>query len=191
MERAYSLIETKEFREDEDKIYIEGIASTPSPDRMGDVVEPMGARFKAPMPLLWQHDHQKPVGHMTFAKPNKNGIPFKGELPKIKEAGNLQDRVNEAIHSLKYKLVTAVSIGFSPVNDAYERMESGGFRFKEWEWLELSLVTIPANSEAVLGAVKSFDQQLMAASGRKSLDRSFLRSGVSGTQKRKPILLNK
>lgn len=41
---------------------ITGTASTPTTDRMGDVVEPMGAKFKTPMPLLWQHESDKPVG---------------------------------------------------------------------------------------------------------------------------------
>jgi hypothetical protein len=46
---------------------------------MGDVVEPMGAQFKNPMPLLWQHDSQ-PVGQVTFGKPTKDGIPFEARL---------------------------------------------------------------------------------------------------------------
>lgn len=157
--RAYSVLETKNMNEDEDKFYIEGIASTPSPDRMNDIVEPMGAKFKTPMPLLWQHDHSQPVGSVTFASPTKKGIPFKAEIPKIKEAGTLKERLDEAIQSIKYKLVTAVSIGFRPIEDAYEYMENGGIRFKEWEWYELSAVTIPANSEAVITAIKSVDQQ--------------------------------
>lgn len=157
--RAYSVLETKNMSEDEEKFYIEGIASTPSPDRMNDIVEPMGAKFKTPMPLLWQHDHSQPVGSVTFAQPTKKGIPFKAEIPKIKEAGSLKERLDEAIQSIKYKLVTAVSIGFRPIEDAYEYMENGGIRFKEWEWYELSAVTIPANSEAVITAIKSVDQK--------------------------------
>ena len=157
--RAYSVLETKAMNEDEDKLFIEGIASTPTPDRMKDIVEPMGARFKTPMPLLWQHNHEMPIGHVTFAKPEKTGIPFKAEIPKIKEAGSLKDRIDEAIQSIKYKLVAAVSIGFRPIEDAYEFMENGGIRFKEWEWYELSAVTIPANSDAVITAIKSIDQQ--------------------------------
>ena len=33
-------------------------------------------------------------------------------------------------------------------------------------WLELSLVTIPANSEAVITAIKALDREHMAATGR-------------------------
>lgn len=188
MERAYTVIETKGFSEDDDKVYIKGIASTPTPDRMLDVVEPAGAQFKTPMPLLWQHDHHKPVGHVTFAKPEKSGIPFEAELPKIKEEGTLKQRVDEAIQSLKYKLVAAVSIGFNPKEFSY--MENGGIHFKEWEWLELSLVTIPANSEAVISAVKSADQKALAAMGKCASDlRTTSPSGTAEKKARKPILL--
>lgn len=188
MDRAYSVLQTKAFDEDDDKFYIEGIASTPTPDRMRDIVDPMGAQFKTPMPLLWQHDHKKPVGHMTFAKPEKDGIPFKGELPKVKETGLLKDRIDEAIHSLKYRLVAAVSIGFNPIEFSW--MDDGGIHFREWEWLELSLVTIPANSEAVLRAVKSTDQEVRAALGIKDQDRRpTSSSGVTEKHFRKPVLL--
>lgn len=75
--RAYSILEVKAIQDGEDFVTVEGIASTPTTDRMGDVVEPLGAKFQTPMPLLWQHEHDKPVGHVTFAKPTKAGIPFK------------------------------------------------------------------------------------------------------------------
>lgn len=190
MQRAYSILTAKGVDEEADKYLISGIASTPTADRMGDVVDPLGAKFKTPMPLLWQHEHGKPVGNVTFAKPSKEGIPFAAELPKIKEAGALKDRVDEAIHSLKYKLVSAVSIGFRPIKDAYEYMDGGGIYFKEWDWLELSLVTIPANSEAVLDAVKSLDHKTLAALGRKSDDSDLLLPRDRGnTGQRRPIQL--
>lgn len=43
MDRAYSILEVKDMKEDGEFVTIEGIASTPTPDRMGDVVDPMGA----------------------------------------------------------------------------------------------------------------------------------------------------
>lgn len=170
MNRAYSVLSVKAV--DDEKRVIRGIASTPSPDRMGDVVEPLGAKFKTPMPLLWQHQHDKPVGLVEFAQPNKDGIPFEARLPEITEPGVLKDRVDEAWQSVKAGLVAAVSIGFQAIPEQVERLKSGGLRFKEWEWLELSLVTIPANAEATITAIKSIDADLRAASGReqKSVD---------------------
>lgn len=134
------------------------------------------------MPLLWQHQSGAPVGNVTFAKPTKQGIPFVAQLPIIKEAGNLKDRVDEAIQSLKYKLVAAVSIGFRALKDGVERIEGGGYKFKQWEWMELSLVTIPAQSEAVITAIKSIDQKHLAAIGNEDADVDNV-PGDSGKQK--------
>lgn len=188
MHRAYSILDVKNVTQDEDYVYIEGIASTPTTDRMGDVVEPMGAQFKTPMPLLWQHRHAEPVGNVTFATPTKKGIPFKAQLPIIKEAGRLKDRVDEAIHSLRYKLVAAVSIGFAPIADAIEVLKTGGLRFKEWEWLELSLVTIPANAEAVITSVKSVEEIPQDVIDRiKSIDTA--QRAASGPSKRPVVRL--
>src|SRR5688572_1538021 len=97
MERAYSSLHVKDVSERDGFVYIKGIASTPTLDKHGDIVNPMGAIFKTPMPLLWQHKHGEPVGHVTFARPTKTGIPFEAQIPIIKEAGRLKDRLDEAI----------------------------------------------------------------------------------------------
>lgn len=163
--RAYALLNVKGVVEKADEWVIEGIASTPTTDRMGDVVEPLGARFKLPMPLLWQHNSEQPVGRVEFAKPTAKGIPYVAHLPKIAEAGTLKNRVDEAVQSIKYRLVAAVSIGFRGIEGAIENLKEGGLRFKEWEWLELSLVTIPANAEATITSIKSLDSAQRAATG--------------------------
>ena len=66
MNRAYSLLTLKGV--DDETRTITGMASTPSPDRLNDVVEPKGAQFKLPIPFLWQHDSGQPIGHVTHAK---------------------------------------------------------------------------------------------------------------------------
>lgn len=184
--RAYSLLSVKSVV-DEDERIIEGIASTPEPDRLGDVVDPMGAKFKLPMPLLWQHKHDQPIGHVTFAKPTKSGIPFRAQISKFNEPGRLKDRLDEAWHSIKAGLVGAVSIGFRSLK--HDVMEKGGYFFKEWEWLELSAVTIPAHSGATLNVIRSIDAELRAASGREQQgeDQRTIPPGVSG--KTQPVNL--
>jgi HK97 family phage prohead protease len=142
---------------DDDERVIEGIATTPAPDRMGDVVVPEGVRFKNPLVLLHQHDSGRPVGRVTFDKPTKEGIRFRATLPKITEPGPLKDRVDTAWGEVKAGLVRAVSIGFRVLEDGYEILKTGGLRFTKTEVLELSLVSVPANSDAVITAVKSFD----------------------------------
>lgn len=173
MNRAYSILQAKAVQDGDERV-IEGIASTPSPDRMGDVVEPMGAKFALPLPLLWQHNHDEPVGTVEFAEPNAKGIPFRARLAKVEDEGELKKLVDKAWQAVKAGLVRGVSIGFSATD--YDRLKSGGLRFKEWNWLELSLVTIPANAEATISAIKSISREQIAASGDGED-----RPGVSGT----------
>ncbi|QXI63415.1 hypothetical protein CP157_01133 [Paracoccus marcusii] len=178
MKRAFSILTAKAVEGDGERV-IEGIASTPSTDRMGDIVEPMGAKFALPLPLLWQHNHSDAVGTVEFAEPNAKGIPFKARLASITEPGDLKNLVDKAWQSVKAGLVRGVSIGFAPKD--YEALPSGGMRFKEWDWLELSLVTIPANAEATISVIKNISQEQMAASGQ-----SEKKPGVSG----KPVKLH-
>lgn len=190
LKRAYSVLNVKEIAQEGDFYVIKGIATTPSTDRMGDIVEPLGATFAPKIPLLWQHQADKPVGHAEFGKPTKNGIPFTAKLPIIKEAGVLKDRVDEAIQSIKYRLVAAVSIGFRVINDAIERIDTG-LRFLETEIMELSLVTIPANAEANITNIKSIDQKLLAASGKSQSRVVRLESSPGVTGKSSHTTLNK
>lgn len=153
--RAYSLLTVKNI--DEQSRTITGIATTPTVDRMGDSVDPMGGVFKTPMPLLLYHNAEKPVGTVDLAKATPEGIPFRASLPEVREPGIVKDRVDEAYHSIKYKLIGAVSIGFRPLRDGIEVMKSGGLLFRAWEWLELTLCSVPANSEALILGFKSMD----------------------------------
>jgi HK97 family phage prohead protease len=164
MNRAYSLFEIKSF--DDGKRELEGIATTPTPDRLGDIVEPKGAVFKLPIPLLWQHNSEKPIGDVTAATIGKDGIRIKAKLAKIDEPGTLKDRLDEAWQSLKLGLVRGLSIGFSPL-EQMQIKDTYSYRFTSWEWLELSAVTVPANAEATIQTVKSFDIELRAASGQR------------------------
>ncbi len=142
MNRAYSIFEVKAL--DEAARTITGVATTPSPDRVGDIVEPLGVEFKNPLPLLWQHEHDKPVGTVKFDKPTAKGITFTAQLADVQEEGRLRERIEEAWQSLKAGLVRGVSIGFRPLE--YSWMDEGGIRFIKSEVFELSLVTIPANA---------------------------------------------
>lgn len=166
MNRAYSVLEVKAV--DEEKRTIRGIATTPEPDRVGDIVEPLGVKFKNPMPLLWQHKSDKPVGTVRFDKPTKDGITFEAKIASIDEAGTLKDRLDEAWQSVKLGLVRAVSIGFRALEYAW--MDDGGIRFIASEVMELSLVTIPANASATIHEIKSVDALLLAASGKQPKD---------------------
>lgn len=151
--RAYSLLEIKGM--DDDKRVITGLATSPVPDRVGDIVDPLGVKFTNPLPLLWQHQHDKPIGHVVFDKPTKRGITFTATLPKIEEAGPLKDLIDMAWQSIKEKLVRGVSIGFRSLKHAY--IDGGGVHYQESEVYELSAVTIPMHQLATIQNVKALD----------------------------------
>lgn len=160
--RAFSTLQVKSL--DEDQRVIRGIASTPSPDRMDDIVEPKGATFSLPLPFLWQHDQRQPIGHVTKAAVTADGIEVEVQLAKVDEEGKLKDRLEEAWQSIKAGLVRGMSIGFRPL-ESTDIEGSWGRRFTKWEWFELSAVTIPANADASIVSVKSHAWQQGAASG--------------------------
>lgn len=163
--RAYSTIDIKAMTEDNGKRKFSGIASTPSTDRMGDIVEPKGMDIKLPTPLLWQHDSRQPIGWVKSAKVTAAGIEVECEVATIEDEGPLKQRITDAWQMLKAGLVRGLSIGFNAVESA--RIEGTyGYRYLKTQLLELSAVTIPANADCSVTAIKSADQAaLRAASG--------------------------
>jgi HK97 family phage prohead protease len=178
LNRAYSLLEIKAV--DEDARVITGMATTPTPDRIDDVVEPEGAQFKLPLPLLWQHDSKQPIGHVTKAKVSKAGIEIVARIAK-----GVTAEIDRAWAMITAGLVQGLSIGFAPIETAFID-KTNGMRFIKWEWLELSAVTIPANIEATIATIKSIDTAQRAAPGRKPSGVVHLNPpGASGHPQRK------
>lgn len=165
--KAYSVLQVKAF--DEEKRVFVGIASTPTPDKAKDVLISTGAKFSLPMPLLFHHDHEKPIGKVISANVTKKGIEVEIEIPEIAEEGVLKSRVDEAFHSLKYGLVNGLSVGFTADWEMVDQIKGGGLQFNEWNWHELSLVVVPCNNESYINQIKSisksFEQQEKSAIG--------------------------
>lgn len=157
MTKAYSTLTVKSVTDTDDERIITGIASTPSTDRDDDVLEPMGAKFALPMPLLWQHNHNQPIGEVIDAKITDKGIEITAKIAKIDEDGTLKSRIDEAWQSIKSGLVKCLSVGFKIKEYNYFE-NSCRLHIKEWEWYELSVVTVPANPDAVITNVKQIKQ---------------------------------
>jgi len=156
---AYSTLEIKEMVDEGGKRTFKGIATTPTADKVGDIVEPQGAEFKLPIPLCWMHNSSDPVGWVTAAKVTAKGIEIEGEFAKIEEPASLKDRLDIAWAMVKGKLVRGLSIGFKPLE--YARIEdSYSYRYMKWLWMELSPVTIPANGDCSITSIKSADQAI-------------------------------
>lgn len=165
MHRAYSTLQIKDVSGAGEQRTFTGIATTPTPDRMGDIVEPSGAQFKLPIPLLFQHDHKQPIGWVTSAAVKDAGIEISAKVADVAAEGTLRDRLESAWQSIASGLVRGLSIGFRPLESADIQGTRWAERFIKWEWLELSAVTIPANVDATILSVKSFDTATRAALG--------------------------
>lgn len=184
MNRAYSTMTVKAVNE-EQRI-ITGIASTPSADRAEDVMVPEGAQYTLPMPCLWQHEDDEPIGHVIGAKVTSRGIEATIQIAQVQEEGKLKDRLDEAWQSIKAGLVRGLSIGFLPIES--QRIEgSWGSKYLKWDWYELSVVTIPCNVDARITSVKSASRKQLAALG-KSVVPVVRIAKPAGASAQKPVV---
>jgi HK97 family phage prohead protease len=118
-------------------------------DRVGDMIEP-GA-FKGvnlPMPMLFGHDQNDPVGVWETATEKADGLHLAGrllvdDLPRAKEVRAL----------VKSGAVRGVSIGF--VTRKAAKRPGGGRNISSLELLEASLVSLPMHPGARVTSAKS------------------------------------
>lgn len=180
----------------DDARQIEGWATRPEEDRVGDIVIPKGAIYSLPLPFLLDHDHKQAVGEVDRVEVTDKGIKFWAHIKNISEPGEVKDLCDKAWSLVKNGLRKAVSIGFSAKE--YDRLPTGGIKFTEWEWLELSAVTVPAQGGALITGIKSlspgemvetvsldetkFDANAPAATG--TIERPSKSPGASGTTRK-------
>lgn len=148
--KAWSTLEIKSVSDDQR--IITGIASTPSTDLAGDIVEPKGAKFSLPLPLLHQHDHSAPIGKVLDAVVTDRGIEVTAQIAK--DTG--LDYVDNAWKQIKSGLIGGLSIGFRALKA--EPLKSGARKFLSYQIFELSAVTLPCNVEATITSIKKFDE---------------------------------
>lgn len=184
MNRAYSTMTVKAVNE-EQRI-ITGIASTPEADRADDIMVPEGAKYTLPMPFLWQHESDEPIGHVIDVKVSPRGIEATMQIAKVEEEGRLKERLDEAWQSIKAGLVRGLSIGFLPIESA--RIEgTWGSKYLQWDWYELSAVTIPCNTSGRITSVKSASRKQLAALGKSVVP--VVRVGKpAGASAQKPVV---
>lgn len=146
---------------DTEKNIIEGYASTfgGDPDSHNDVIE-MGAFAKTikergnDIKFLWQHDWNEPIGKIVDIYEDAKGLFIK---VKISET----TRGKEALVLAKDGVINRMSIGYSVIKHDYD--SSTGIRtLKEIKLYEVSAVTFPSNTNAVITGAK-----------RQNLEQSF------------------
>ena len=133
-----------------------------TPDRIGDWIAPgafTGA--KMPIPMLFGHDMNDPVGTWDVAEEKADGLHVSGKL-LIGEVS----RAREVSALVKSGAVRGLSLGF--ITRKSSARTGGGRTIKQLELLEASLVTIPMHPGAKVTSAKSAVQalQLVAAINR-------------------------
>ncbi|CAO4145536.1 HK97 family phage prohead protease [Methylorubrum extorquens] len=102
-----------------------------------------------PVPVLWQHRSDQPIGIYSSLKEDATGLYVEGML--------LKDAVRQASESyalMKAGAVSGLSIGYYVRQSSYDEKTNVRTLIK-LDLVEISLVTFPANDEARVEAVKS------------------------------------
>ena len=100
--------------------------------------------------MLWQHDSAEPIGVYERIREDEIGLWLEGRLLLDIEKGR------EAYILLKNRAIRGLSIGFFPLAWEWETRDNRRVRvLKDIDLWEVSLVTFPANSKAVVDEVKT------------------------------------
>ena len=135
-------------------------------DRDGDILIAKGCNFdnfkKNPQFLGFHNYHEYPLGIPKNWGVDGDAVYCDVYFPTIDElstnpaeASEKAKLVDFTYHCYKTGMLNAVSVGFI-TNLAEPNNATGGFIVKDWELLEFSAVTVPANQDAIAQAVKSF-----------------------------------
>jgi HK97 family phage prohead protease len=164
---------------------LEFVMSDGSVDRMGDVIDPSGWRLdnfhKNPI-ALFSHDPLLPIGKWHDVGVRDGQLT--GRLELMPAETYLQRQLQTAVTA---GVLRAVSVGFH--SDKFEPLgKSGGLRFTEAELVECSLVSVPANPNALaiaksLGISPQTQQLIFGVSAGDDQPPPSRAHGVSATRK--------
>ena len=157
--RLASTVKFKSY-EEEEELYIEGFSSTNDVDRDWEIIPSSAVdleNFKKNPIILYQHDRMDPIGKAISIERRDNGIWLKVLVSKT--ATKVRQLIKEGI-------LTTFSCGFR-IKD-YEIKDDGLLIYKEIEYTETSLVSIPCNTEAQFAMCKSYNEaNLTITKGKK------------------------
>ena len=138
---------------DDGGLDIKGSASTNSLDRAGDIIESSAwtkgglDNYKNNPILLFNHDYDRPIGRTKELEVSNDGLEITARVSKA--AGEIKDLIKDGV-------LGAFSVGFK-VKDADYINETDGYKIKDAELFEVSVVSVPCNQNAVFSIAKSFD----------------------------------
>ena len=155
-EKIYHWTNTfKTLGEDDDGgLDIKGSASTSALDRAGAIIESSAwtksdglQNFKNNPVILFNHNYDRPIGRAKEIGVTENGLELTARISK--SAGEIKDLIKDGV-------LGAFSVGFK-VKDADYNDETDGYKIKDAELFEVSVVSVPCNQTAVFSLAKSFD----------------------------------
>ena len=131
----------KTLGEDDDGgLDIKGSASTDALDRAGDIIESNAwtksgglENFKNNPIVLFNHDYDRPIGRAKEIGVTENGLELTARISK--SAGEIKDLIKDGV-------LGAFSVGFK-VKDADYISETDGYKIKDAELFEVSVVSVP------------------------------------------------
>jgi phage head maturation protease len=94
--------------------------------------------------MLAQHNANQPIGSWPSIQVNSGRLEALGEFAPE----GVSELADEYCRLAKAGIMRAVSVGFMPIS--YEPLRGGGLRFTKWDLVELSLVSVPANPNALV-----------------------------------------
>ncbi|MET4127167.1 HK97 family phage prohead protease [Roseovarius sp. MBR-6] len=142
---------------------IEGYASTfgGGPDRHGDVVS-VGAFTKtlaehraagtSPV-MLWSHRLEEPIGSWSHIEEDSTGLFVAGQVNLKTTKGR------DAFEHISAGDAGAFSIGFLTPEGGRRYLGKGVFALDQIDLVEVSIVTVPANTRARIRAVKHLESK--------------------------------
>lgn len=154
MENKFKTFESELIKIDRNEKTITHYITSDTIDRDGDIVIPSGGDFsnylKNPI-VLFMHNQYYPIGKNLWLKIEKSG-DNEYLLAKTK-ISDKTDLAQDIFNLYEEKILNAWSIGFKPNWEKAEQIDRG-WKFNEWELLEYSAVSIPANPDALTTAIK-------------------------------------
>jgi len=166
---------------EEDGNVIEGYGSTfGNVDVVNDVVV-SGAFTKSlakqSVRMLWNHDFNQVIGKWESVTEDEKGLKVVGRFANTPKAQEVRELV-------KMGAVDSFSIGYRVKDFEYDA--KGVRLLKEVDLFEISVVTVPANSQAMVTAVKAAEmseREIEAILRDAGLSRSVSKALISGGYK--------
>lgn len=163
--------DTKSIQKSADgALIIEGYANTVDKDRVSDVVLPEA--FAETLPgymenpvLLFQHNWDIVIGKILSASIDEKGLKIKAYISQAADCDDIRTKVKE-------RILRTFSIGYNELDADFNEATKTNV-IKKLELLEISIVTIPANTMATFVPIEQpIEDDVQTTSGKQAVQKN-------------------